>query len=375
MGDVVTTTDTRLDRDASPGKEQTDFLVLKGLTKRYGDRTAVDHLDVSVRNGELIAFLGPSGCGKTTTLRMIAGFIKVDDGSIDIAGKRVDTLPSRLRETAMVFQDYALFPHMTVGENVAFGLKMRKVKKAEIAKRVRDVLELVQLHDVEKKYPRELSGGMRQRVALARAIVVEPQILLLDEPLSNLDAKLRKQLRTSLKELHERIGITTVFVTHDIEEAFYLADRVVVMNAGQVEQFDTPQNIYSSPKSLFVADFIGHTNIIEGELRPSDAGATFVGADVRVVTDEKVDSPAPGRYIIPPHLIRVDAQRPSGPVAVQGRIALSAFLGASYSVIVEVGATRLQADLPDASLNPDDLAEGRAVWLSWDPREGHYVAD
>lgn len=147
------------------------------------------------------------------------------------------------------------------------------------------------------------------------------------------------------------------------------------MNAGRVEQFDTPQNIYASPQSLFVADFIGHTNIIEGELRPSDSGATFVGADVRVVIDEKVDGPTPGRYIIPPHLIRVDAQRPSGPVAVQGTVALSAFLGASYSVIVEIGGTRFQADLPDTSLNPDDLAEGRTVWLSWDPREGHYVAD
>jgi putative spermidine/putrescine transport system ATP-binding protein len=371
----VTAIDMRSNKHARPSNEQSDFLVLKGLTKRYGNGTVVDHLDVSVRNGELIAFLGPSGCGKTTTLRMIAGFIKVDDGSIEIAGKRVDELPSRLRGTAMVFQDYALFPHMTVGENIAFGLKMRKVKKADIANRVRDVLELVQLHGVDEKYPAELSGGMRQRVALARAIVVEPQILLLDEPLSNLDAKLRKQLRTSLKELHERIGITTVFVTHDIEEAFYLADRVIVMNAGRVEQFDTPQNIYASPKSLFVADFIGHTNIIEGELRPSDSGATFIGADLRVEIDEKVDGPTPGRYIIPPHLIRVHAQRPTGPVAVKGTVALNAFLGASYSIIVEIGTTRFQADLPDAALNPDDLAEGRTVWLSWDPSEGHYVAD
>lgn len=375
MGDVVTATDTRSDKDARPGDEQRDFLVLKGLTKRFGGLTAVDHLDVSVRTGELVAFLGPSGCGKTTTLRMIAGFVKVDDGSIEIDGKRVDKLPSRLRGTAMVFQDYALFPHMTVHENIAFGLKMRKVRKADIANRVRDVLELVQLHGVEKKYPRELSGGMQQRVALARAIVVEPQILLLDEPLSNLDAKLRKQLRISLKELHERIGITTVFVTHDIEEAFYLADRVIVMNEGRIEQFDTPQNIFSSPKSLFVADFIGHTNIIEGELRPAESGATFAGADVEIVTNEQVESPTPGRYIVPPHLVRVSAQRPSGPVAVQGTIALNAFLGASYSVIVEVGNTRFQADLPDTSLNPDDLAEGRTVWLSWDPREGHYVAD
>lgn len=352
-----------------------DYLRLAGLTKRYGDSTAVNQLDVSVKKGELIAFLGPSGCGKTTTLRMIAGFIKTDAGSIYIDGNRVDDLPSRQRGTAMVFQDYALFPHMTVNENVAFGLKMRKVPRAEIQDRVKAILDLVHLSDVRSAYPKQLSGGMRQRVALARAIVVEPQILLLDEPLSNLDAKLRKQLRTSLRELHDRIGITTVFVTHDIEEAFYLADRVVVMNAGRLEQFDTPQNIYSDPASLFVADFIGHTNIIVGELSPSVTGnSVFHGGGIEVVTTAIVGSPQSGRYTIPPHLIRLSNDEPRADNVLRGTIAMTSYLGASYSVLVDSGETRFQCDLVEGSISPDKLAAGKTIWMSWNVSEGHYVA-
>ncbi len=368
------TLDREGQRGAGPDHEAAGFLRLQGLSKIYGDTTAVDDLTVSVEKGELVAFLGPSGCGKTTTLRMIAGFIETDRGEIHIDGRRVDTLPSRQRGTAMVFQDYALFPHMTVHDNVAFGLKMRKVPKADVRRRVEEVLELVQLRGVGKKYPKQLSGGMKQRVALARAIVVEPQILLLDEPLSNLDAKLRKQLRISLRELHDRIGITTVFVTHDIEEAFYLADRVVVMNGGRLEQLDTPENIYSHPASLFVADFVGHTNIIEGDLSASpDGGGIFRGGGLELRTADGTRENEHGRYTIPPHLIDLSVSRPQADNVFEGTVAMSAFVGASYIVLVDVGETRLQCDLVQGSIDSANLQAGRSVWLSWSSSEGHHV--
>lgn len=366
--------------DDSAGTRQEDaaqgYLRIEGLTKAYGAQKAVNDLSVSVNKGELVAFLGPSGCGKTTTLRMIAGFIETDAGAIYIDGRRVEKLPSRLRGTAMVFQDYALFPHMTVHDNVAFGLKMRKVDRGEIQRRVEEVLELVQLRGVGKKYPKELSGGMKQRVALARAIVVEPQILLLDEPLSNLDAKLRKQLRVSLRELHDRIGITTVFVTHDIEEAFYLADRVVVMNGGRLEQLDTPENIYSNPASLFVADFVGHTNIIEGELSSGVDGESIFrggGLQLRTTATTRTGTGEAGRYTIPPHLIQLSESRPESDNVVQGVVAMSAFVGASYIVLIDVGETRLQCDLVQGSVTPTSLRTGESVWLGWDAGGGHYV--
>ncbi|MPZ62707.1 MAG: ATP-binding cassette domain-containing protein [Propionibacteriales bacterium] len=355
------------------------FLKLTGLTKRYGEATAVADLDVAVKRGELVAFLGPSGCGKTTTLRMIAGFISLDEGEISIGGKRVDRLPSRQRGTAMVFQDYALFPHMTVHDNVAFGLKMHGVNRAERNRRVEQVLELVQLEGVGKKYPKELSGGMKQRVALARAIVVEPQILLLDEPLSNLDAKLRKQLRTGLRELHDRIGITTVFVTHDIEEAFYLADRVVVMSRGHLEQFDTPQNIYSNPASVFVADFIGHANMFEGEVAPtSGGGSEFRGRGLTLPMEGAAETTTSGRYTVPPHRIKLSTSRPDSVIAVPGIIAVSAYLGASYSLLVDTDGSdplRFQCDLVAGDADAAALGEGTTVWMSWDPKDGHHVTE
>lgn len=368
------TTDSREGGRRQDQDDGRGFLRLEGLSKFYGDTTAVDDLTVSVDKGELVAFLGPSGCGKTTTLRMIAGFIETDQGTIHIDGRRVEKLPSRLRGTAMVFQDYALFPHMTVHDNVAFGLRMRKVAKAEMHRRVEEVLELVQLRGVGEKFPKELSGGMKQRVALARAIVVEPQILLLDEPLSNLDAKLRKQLRISLRELHDRIGITTVFVTHDIEEAFYLADRVVVINGGRLEQLDTPENIYSNPASLFVADFVGHTNIIEGDMSPREDGeSVFRGGGLDLRTTSTTSATQHGRYTIPPHMIHLSESRPESDNVLQGTVAMSAYVGASYIVLVDVGETRLQCDLVQGSIEPASLQAGKSVWLAWNATEGHYV--
>ncbi len=241
-------------------------LEIKNLTKRFGDFTAVDNLNLSIAQSEMIAILGGSGCGKTTTLRMIAGFTDPNEGSILVDGKDMKNIPPYKRNIGIFFQNYALFPHMTVFENVAFGLKLQKLPKAEIAHRVDEMLSLVKLENLNKRYPRELSGGQQQRVALARALVTRPQILLLDEPLSNLDAKLRVEMQVEIKRIQKALNITTIIVTHDHEEAISLADRVVVMNAGKILQLGSPREIYDKPNSTFVADFMGFSTFIKGTM-------------------------------------------------------------------------------------------------------------
>jgi putative spermidine/putrescine transport system ATP-binding protein len=235
-------------------------LRLAGIEKRYGATVAVAGLDLEVREGEFVTLLGPSGCGKTTTLGLVAGFFPPTAGEIYLRGRAVAGLPSFRRDIGVVFQDYALFPHMSAEENVAFGLKMRNVAKAEIAERVRQALELVKLAGLGDRRPLELSGGQRQRVALARALVIRPAVLLLDEPLSNLDLKLREEMRVEIAGLQRQLGITTVFVTHDQGEALVMSNRVAVMNAGRIEQVGTPADIYERPATRFVAEFIGRMN-------------------------------------------------------------------------------------------------------------------
>ena len=239
-------------------------LELQHLTKKFGDFTAVDDMNLSVAEGEMIALLGGSGCGKTTTLRMIAGFTEPFSGAILVDGKDVRKIPPYRRNVVIFFQNYALFPHMTVYENVAFGLKLQKLPKDEIRQRVEEILSLVKLVGLDRRYPRELSGGQQQRVALARALVTRPAILLLDEPLSNLDAKLRVEMQVEIKRIQKELGITTIIVTHDHEEAVSLADRVIVMNAGRIQQIGTPQEIFDRPVSPFVADFMGFSTFIHG---------------------------------------------------------------------------------------------------------------
>jgi spermidine/putrescine transport system ATP-binding protein len=234
------------------------------VTKKYGDELAVDSVSLGVERGEFLTLLGPSGCGKTTTLNMIAGFVTPTAGSILIKDQSVTNLPAYERDTGMVFQSYALFPHMTVFDNVAFGLRMRRTKAQQIQQQVDEMLERVQLMGLEKRYPRQLSGGQQQRVALARAMVTRPAVLLLDEPLSNLDLKLREAMRLELKSLQRDLGITSVYVTHDQDEALAMSDRIAVMNAGKIEQLGAPEAIYESPRSLFVATFIGATNLLKG---------------------------------------------------------------------------------------------------------------
>jgi putative spermidine/putrescine transport system ATP-binding protein len=244
-------------------------LELDHLVKRYGrgaDAAAVQDLSLSVEDGEFVCLLGPSGCGKTTTLRMIGGFLKPDAGDVRIDGASVLSQPPERRPTAMVFQRYALWPHMTVWDNLAFGLEVRRRPRAEIAQRVGSALELVGLPALGKRYPAQLSGGQQQRVALARALVLEPRILLLDEPLSNLDAQLRIHMRSELTAIQRRVGISTVFVTHDQEEAMSIADRIAVMNTGVLEQMDTPREIYARPETLFVATFIGTMNRLDASI-------------------------------------------------------------------------------------------------------------
>ena len=241
-------------------------LELKHLTKKFGNFTAVNDINLNVKNGEMIALLGGSGCGKTTTLRMIAGFTEPTEGSIFVDGKDVGKIPPYKRNVGIFFQNYALFPHMTVFENVSFGLKLQKLPKDEIQQRVGDILKLVKLFGMEKRYPRELSGGQQQRVALARALVTRPSILLLDEPLSNLDAKLRVEMQVEIKRIQKELGITTIIVTHDHEEAVSLADRVIVMNAGQVLQIGSPYEIFDHPRSAFIADFMGFSTFIKGTM-------------------------------------------------------------------------------------------------------------
>ena len=235
-------------------------LRISGIGKRYGATVAVDGLDLAVAQGEFVTLLGPSGCGKTTTLGLVAGFVAPTHGEIFLNGRPVAGLPPYKRDIGVVFQDYALFPHLTAGENIAFGLRMRKIPQAEIAHQLRDALELVQLAGLADRRPLELSGGQRQRVALARALVIRPALLLLDEPLSNLDLKLREEMRIEIAALQRRLGITTVFVTHDQGEALVMSDRIAVMNAGRIEQVGTPADIYERPATRFVAEFIGRMN-------------------------------------------------------------------------------------------------------------------
>ena len=238
-------------------------VTLRGLTKRFDDVVAVDSVDLHVAEGEFLSLLGPSGCGKTTTLRLIAGFERPDEGSILIGGEDVARLPPYRRDVNTVFQSYALFPHLKVLDNVAYGLKQRGLSKAQRHERARAMLELVRLPEVEARKPKQLSGGQQQRVALARALVMEPKVLLLDEPLGALDLKVRRQLQIELKRIQDTVGVTFVYVTHDQEEALAMSDRVAVMSEGRIEQVGTPREIYDSPSSPFVADFIGETNFIE----------------------------------------------------------------------------------------------------------------
>jgi ABC-type Fe3+/spermidine/putrescine transport system ATPase subunit len=269
----------------SIAKIQTSPLNIRNITKQFGSVLAVDHVSLEIPRGSFTTLLGPSGCGKTTLLRIIAGFYTPGDGNIYLEDQPVDRMPTHQRGTAMVFQDYALWPHMTVFENIAYGLRMKKISNAETRQRIEGVMKLVEMPaELLKRRPSELSGGQQQRVALARALIIQPRVLLLDEPLSNLDAKVRQRLRVEIRRLQRRIGITTIYVTHDQEEALSMSDLVVVMHRGKVMQVGTPEEIYHRPANAFVAEFLGVTNVLHGIVSADGESVQVAGTNIRYLS-------------------------------------------------------------------------------------------
>jgi putative spermidine/putrescine transport system ATP-binding protein len=330
------------------------FLRLESLRKSYGAVIAVERLDLDIEEGEFISLLGPSGCGKTTTLQMIAGFIEPTGGRIVLDGLDLSRTPPNARGLGIVFQNYALFPHMTAAENVAFGLEMRKVPGSEIKKRVAEALSMVSLCDKGDRYPKQMSGGQQQRVALARALVIEPKALLLDEPLSNLDAKLREEMQFELRQLQRKLGITTVMVTHDQHEALAMSDRIVVMNAGRAEQIGDPFAVYEKPATPFVAHFLGKNNVFPGE---SHAGRLHIAG--RPFGEHEAEA---GKLMVNlrAEKIRVVTEAPD---ALPGRIISRIFQGNHWLLRVETPAgpaTVLRQN--DGTAPPE---EGEAVGLIW----------
>jgi putative spermidine/putrescine transport system ATP-binding protein len=328
-------------------------LTIEGLTKRFDEVVAVDDVDLDIADHELISLLGPSGCGKTTTLRCIAGFETPSSGRIAFDGQDIVRLQPERRDIGMVFQSYALFPHMTVTENLAFGLEMRRIARAEIERRTLQALETVQLADLGRRYPRQLSGGQQQRVALARALVIEPRVLLLDEPLANLDAKLREEVRFFIRQLQKRVGITTVYVTHDQAEAMVISDRIVVMFDGRVHQIGSPIEIYSKPASREVARFIGLSNFIEARVRTRDGANGWLLdsplGPLHCASGELLDEGAPVSVVVRPEVIELAARAPQGDRGnvIEGRVAERYFLGnlAGYRIAC-AGDTMLQVQSP-----------------------------
>ncbi len=344
-------------------------LSLMGLSKSFGPVPAVVGVDLALRQGEFVSLLGPSGCGKTTTLRMIAGFMKPTAGSIAVNGNTIsdpsNVVPPEKRSMSMIFQSYAIWPNMTVGENVAFGLKLRKLGRAEITDRVNRILDTVQLRHLKDRYPAELSGGQQQRVALARAIVIEPEVLLLDEPLSNLDANLREEMRSEIRRLHDAFRITTVYVTHDQSEAMVTSDRIVVMNHGRIDQVDDPVSLYNRPRTRFVAGFIGRTNFLDGMVDGNRI--VFSGFTVPLGSVPEFGGLlGEASFSVRPQMIDIATHRSDeAGWWVEGRIAERAYLGEYWEYVVRpVGSSlRIRVTTPPTTVHGPD----EAVWLRIDP--------
>jgi iron(III) transport system ATP-binding protein len=348
-------------------------VALRGLTKRFGDTVALDNISLKIEHGTLVCLLGPSGCGKTTALRLLAGFTEPSAGEIVLGDRVVSsprrTLPPEQRNVSMVFQSYALWPHMTVAENIAYGLEIRKLDRAAISKKVEAILATARLGELAERYPAELSGGQQQRVSLARALIVEPDTLLLDEPLSNLDANLREEMRFEVRRLHDAYRYTTVYVTHDQSEAMTTADLIAVMNAGRIEQIGSPREVYDRPQSEFVARFLGGSNIVRGTALDA-AHVSFAGSPIEC----DGASLAPGTETsvsIRQHDIGIGAGRPDFDNAVEGTVVRNVFLGSTRDYIVEAkDGTQLRVTAaPEA-----DFAPGAAVWLTLPPQKCRVLA-
>jgi putative spermidine/putrescine transport system ATP-binding protein len=350
-------------------------LQLGGLRKTFGANAALHQLDLETREGEFISLLGPSGCGKTTTLRCIAGFESPDEGRVLLDGRDITDLPPEKRDIGMVFQNYALFPHLTVRRNLAFGLEMRNIGKAEAARRIGEVLDMVQLGAMAERYPRQLSGGQQQRVALARALVIEPRLLLLDEPLANLDAVLREDMRVFIRELQQRVGITALYVTHDQSEAMVMSDRVAVMLGGKLQQFDAPENIYMRPRSAEVARFIGRANLLPGSIQCRVAvRGEFLRYQVQTAAgsfEAECDSPlADGQPV--QVALRPEALRFTADGSLQGMVQGAYFLGSTVEHNLHcTGGITLRVQSAPA----DRLAPGASTGLAVDAAQAWIIPD
>jgi putative spermidine/putrescine transport system ATP-binding protein len=346
-------------------------VTLQSVGKTFGDHVAVRDFSVEIANGEFLVLLGPSGCGKTTTLRMIAGFVEPSAGRVLFGDRDVTDLPPYRRNTGLVFQGYALFPHLTVFENVAFGLRMRKLDKVAVARRAHEALRLVRLDALAERMPRQLSGGQQQRVALARALAIEPDILLLDEPLSNLDAKLREQVRIEIRQLQRRLGVTTVMVTHDQEEALSVADRLVVMNNGEVQQIGTQRELYNHPRSRFVANFIGRINCFTGAAAGPQCFRTESGLEITVrkaAQDGCVLTVRPERI----RLANKDETTNTFPATVE----FVSYLGATTEYVVRLASGDLVAvEMHNTEADAaEPLAIGAQILINWDPDACRLIA-
>ena len=352
-------------------------LVLRNVSRKFGGYTAVDNFNLQLEQGELVSLLGPSGCGKTTTLRMIAGFMAPTQGTIELDGQVISSpqssLPPEKRQMSMIFQSYAIWPNMTVAENVGFGLKLRKVSADEARRRVDEILELVQLAALRDRYPAELSGGQQQRVALARSIVVKPAVLLLDEPLSNLDANLREEMRFEIRRLHDEFKMTMVYVTHDQAEAMVTSDRIAVMNKGRVEQIDAPYELYANPKTRFVAGFVGRTNFITGKR----LGDTVDFGGFSLPTQAlRHQGPWPDEVLISvrPQSVELHRRQPASTgdrFCIEGRVQRRAYLGDSWDYHVGIAGSAQPLRI---SARPNDVFEvGQQVFALIDPSQVTFI--
>jgi iron(III) transport system ATP-binding protein len=348
---------------------------IKNLSKIYvgannNEFKAVDNISVEIKAGEFVTLLGPSGCGKTTTLRMIAGFEIPTSGEIYLGGDKINNLPPDKRDTAMVFQTYALFPHYNIYDNIAYGLKLKKLDKSVIKEKVAKIIDLVGLNGMETRYPNQLSGGQQQRVALARALVMEPGVLLFDEPLSNLDAKLRVYMRTEIRKIQKKVGITAVYVTHDQSEAMSLSDRIIIMNKGIIEQVGTPKEVYYTPSTEFVADFIGTANFINAEIASIEGGI----ADISVY-GKKMSVPYKGtkkagdkcRIVLRPEAVEIGKEG-----LLNGTVVLSTFMGSYQDYVVKVGdaEVKIQDNNPQGR---DVFIEGEEAMIKFNPYNVHII--
>jgi spermidine/putrescine transport system ATP-binding protein len=350
------------------------------VVKRFGDTVAVAGLDLSIERGAFYALLGPSGCGKTTTLRMIGGFEDPTSGRVNVGGQDVTDLPPYKRDVNTVFQSYALFPHLDVQKNVAFGLERKKLSRADVKQRVSDALELTQLGGLERRRPSQLSGGQQQRVALARALVNQPRVLLLDEPLGALDLRLRKQLQVELKKIQQEVGITFVHVTHDQEEAMALADVIAVMNEGRIEQAGTGADLYERPSSAFVARFLGESNLVAGTLREGGVFETHDGARLTIPASRLNGTPAGAEYMcgVRPEkvgLLPAGGEVPSDLNVLHGRVELASFLGVSIQYLVRTpgGEELTVIQQNTGGQEPQSIGPGREVLITWQPQHTFLV--